>query len=41
MDEKGQIGWEMVRLDENFGHKKMSFWKIIAKISIFEKKFAI
>jgi hypothetical protein len=33
----GQIGWEMVRLDENFGDKKMSFWKKIAKISIFEK----
>jgi hypothetical protein len=33
----GQIGWEMVILDENFGDKKMSFWKKIAKISIFEQ----
>jgi hypothetical protein len=31
----------MVKLDENFGDKKMSFWKKTAKISIFEKKFAI
>jgi hypothetical protein len=23
----GQIGWEMVILDENFGDKKMSFLK--------------
>jgi hypothetical protein len=31
-------GWRMVKLDENFGNKKMSFWKKIAKISVFEKK---
>jgi hypothetical protein len=34
----GQIGWKKVKLDENFGDKKMSFWKKIAKISIFEEK---
>jgi hypothetical protein len=41
MDEKlsyqmknGQIGWK-------FGDKKMSFWKKIAKISIFEFFFTI
>jgi hypothetical protein len=27
----------MVKLDEKIGDKKMSFWKKIAKISIFEK----
>jgi hypothetical protein len=31
-------GWKMVKLDGNFGDKKMSFWKKIAKINIFEKK---
>jgi hypothetical protein len=38
MDEKGQIGWKMIKLDENFGYKKMSFWKKIAKINILEEK---
>jgi hypothetical protein len=35
---KGQIGWKMVKLDEKFGDKKLSFKKKIAKIRIFEKK---
>jgi hypothetical protein len=38
MDEKWTNRMEMVKLDENFGDKKLSFWKKIAKIRIFEKK---
>jgi hypothetical protein len=34
----GQIGWKTVKLDEIFGDEKMSFWKKIALISVFEQK---
>jgi hypothetical protein len=37
----GQIGWKTVKLDEIFGDEKMSFWKKIALINVFEKKIAI
>jgi hypothetical protein len=38
MDEKRSNRMKMVKLDETFGDKKLSFRKKIAKIRIFEKK---
>jgi hypothetical protein len=34
-------GWKMVKLDKKIGDEKLSFWKKIARIMIFEKKIAI
>jgi hypothetical protein len=42
MDEQWSIWMKKVKLDENFGDKKMSFWKKKSpKLTFLKKKFAI